>query len=126
MNWHKTRISLDILEREVHLHLLRDTKQIDQLGKRLQRDYQSQGPLAGLFLVDDRGISHLLFQGDVQNKTIVHEVFHLTHYLLEEAGQSWDSNNHEIYALTIEYLYDQVERFLKEIEEPKKSSLEIS
>ncbi len=119
MNWHKTRISLDILEREVHLHLLRDTQQIDQLGKRLQREYVSQGPLAGLFLVDDRGISHLLFQGDVQNKTIVHEVFHLTHYLLEEAGQHWDSNNHEIYALTIEYLYDQVERFLKGIEEGK-------
>lgn len=105
------KIKLDLLDRNLFVHLLEDSDQIDQLGEKLQLDYESQGEIEGLFLVDDDGESHILFRKDLlDHKIIVHECFHATHSILEDVGHRFDENNHEIYALLMEYLFDKVEQ----------------
>jgi hypothetical protein len=105
------KIKLDLLERDLYIHLREDTEQINQLGNRLQLEWEDyEHDLAGIFVVDDDGESHIIFNQELlNNKIIVHEAYHAAVHLLHDVGQEFDINNHEIYALLVEYLFSRIE-----------------
>lgn len=51
-------------------------------------------------------------RGDVDSSTMTHEVFHLTHRILDWAGTNFDAHHHEHAALLNGYLNDQTMTFL--------------
>ena len=105
------KIKLDLLDRDLYIHLREDTDGINQLGIKLQlqwEDYEHE--LGGIFVVDDDGESHIIFNRELlNNKIIVHEAYHAAVHLLDDVGQEFDINNHEIYALLVEYLFGRIE-----------------
>jgi hypothetical protein len=105
------KIKLDILDRDLHVHLLEDTDGINQLGESLQLQWKDQEhEIEGMFMIDDGGDSHVLFNRErLSNRIIVHEAYHAAVHLLDDVGQEFDINNHEIYALLVEYLFSRIE-----------------
>ena len=105
------KIKLDLLDRDLFVHLLEDTDGINQLGRSLQLEWEDyDNELGGMFLVDDDGESHVLFNKEIlSNRIIVHEAYHAAVHLLDDVGQEFDVNNHEIYALLVEYLFGRIE-----------------
>lgn len=105
------KIKLDLLERDLYIHLREDTEQINQLGNKLQLEWEDyEHELGGIFVVDDDGESHIIFNQELlNNKIIVHEAYHAAVHLLDDVGQEFDIHNHEIYALLVEYLFGRIE-----------------
>jgi len=105
------KITLDLLERDLYIHLRDNTEDINQLGSRLQLEWEEYDhQLGGIFIVDDDGVCHIIFNSELlTNKIIVHEAYHAAVHLLDDVGQEFDANNHEIYALLVEYLFGRIE-----------------
>ena len=105
------KIRIDLLDRDIWIHLVEDSSGIEELSSKLQLDYVPDGPCSALFIEDDDGEYHIIYSREnLNHKVIVHESFHATHHILHELGQNWDIDNHEIYALLIEYLFDKTEQ----------------
>lgn len=73
---------------------------------------QDEDPCDGIYIRD--GDEHaVVFHNDaLDTSLVVHEIFHATHGILDNAGHRFDPDNHEIFARMAEFLYRETCKLL--------------
>ena len=114
MKWH--RFKIDVLGVNVAVGFPKDTKELAKEAIRLGDDpeYHDEYDVEGMYILCIKDQTHYLIFNRVYitPAVISHECFHATHGILEYVGQVFDKDNHEVYARLIEYLHEQVEKYL--------------
>jgi len=102
------KITVPIYDAELWLVV---SDRIDLERKRMEPVFgpAPEGGYSALCSYNGTGRFALFFKkSDVTLKTVSHEVFHLTHRILDWVGSNFDSDHHEQGALLNSYLMDQV------------------
>lgn len=52
--------------------------------------------------------------GKITNGVIAHEALHITSYIMDYIGQDFDHNNHECFSYLLQWVTDQVYKFIED------------
>ena len=107
--WYKIKIpSLSIT---LSVKFVKDCNEIVKDVKKYGHAEEDGVDVEGLFFYDQSGNPRILFSLEgMSDRLIVHEVFHATMHILEETGQKFDIENHEIHAWLCDYLFEEVHK----------------
>lgn len=93
------------------------SKNVSKQHKKVEKDIGTEisGTDCEAFMVSEKHNFKVYFREDqVSLKTIVHESFHLTHYILDWMGDGFNFNQQENGAFLCEYLVDLILGVIKD------------
>lgn len=110
----KKKINLPIYDATIYLIVANDIHKERKKLKHIFGDPPPDYTYSGLLSWDEAGTFGLFFETKhVDVKTISHEVFHLTHRILDWTASNFDKDHHEQGALLCGYLNEWVMREVK-------------
>lgn len=80
--------------------------------KKLGFNFEYEDEIA-LTVSTNHGVA-MLFEKSVTDSIVVHECVHCAWHLLTSFGVEFDTDHHEIYALSVELLYEKTMKFINE------------
>ena len=107
----KDTFYIDIYDKTVNIGMCDDEDFLEQWYYEItdnQHDSELFPAVALTFYGDDGEYWILYTIDDFDINSCSHEIFHLTHFLMNDINQSFDLNNHETHAWLHGYLVDKI------------------
>jgi hypothetical protein len=109
MNWEK--LDLVIYDTELYVGFARSHKELYKIAAKDGAEFTPEDKdtdMDGLFYYNKNDLKRILFVLPTSNRLIVHETFHATMHILDDIGQFFDLQNHEVHAWLQDYLFTEI------------------
>lgn len=109
IKWNK--IDIAIYDDSLYVGFVKSHNKLYKVAKKDGAQFKEDDKyldMDGLFYYNKNSLKRVLFVLPTSNRLIVHETLHAAMHILDDIGQKFDMDNHEVYAWLQDFLFEEI------------------